>query len=256
MSRNFFKRIVARPTGGHVWMGLVLPAWVIAGFVVSQVVVGLVIAALRGAGVTFVDVNPAIFSTVVSAIVYLLLLVIVIGLPWIIKKYRTTSEELGFTRYPTWTDIVLAPAGFFVYMILSAIFTALAMSYLTFINFDQVQDTGFSQLGPQYEYLLAFATLVIVAPVAEEIIFRGYLLGKLRKHVPIWVAVLITSLLFAAVHLSWNVGIDVFALSLVLCLLRITTKSLWPAILLHMLKNGVAFYFLFINPYLLTTLGG
>jgi len=237
-------------------MALVLPAWVVAGFVVAQVVVGLVITALRGAGITFVDVNPAVFSTVISAIVYLLLLAIVIGLPWVVKKYRTTTEELGLNRYPTWTDIVLAPAGFFVYMIISAILTALAMSYLTFIDFNQVQDTGFSQLGPQYEYILAFATLVIIAPVAEEIIFRGYLLGKLRKHVPIWVAVLITSLLFGAVHLSWNVGIDVFALSLVLCLLRITSKSLWPSILLHMLKNGIAFYFLFINPYLLTTLGG
>ena len=237
-------------------MALVLPAWVVAGFIVAQVVVGLVLTALRGAGVTFADVNPAIFSTVTSAIVYLLLLVIVIGLPWIVKKYRTTAEEVGLSRLPTWTDIVLAPAGFFVYIILSAIFTALAMSYLTFIDFNQVQETGFSQLGPQYEYLLAFATLVIIAPVAEEIIFRGYLLGKLRKHVPIWIAILITSLLFGAVHLSWNVGIDVFALSLVLCLLRIASKSLWPSILLHMLKNGVAFYFLFINPYLLTTLGG
>jgi len=237
-------------------MALVLPAWVVAGFVVAQVLVGLVIAGLREVGVTFGDVNPAIFSTAISAIVYVLLLIIVIGLPWVIKKYRTTATELGLNRYPDWIDLLLAPGGFIVYIILSAILTSLAMSFLTFIDFNQVQETGFSQLGPQFEYILAFLSLVVIAPVAEEIIFRGYLLGKLRKHVAMWIAVLITSLLFAAVHLSWNVGIDVFALSLVLCVLRITTKSLWPSILLHMLKNGVAFYFLFINPFLLTTLGG
>jgi membrane protease YdiL (CAAX protease family) len=87
-------------------------------------------------------------------------------------------------------------------------------------------------------------------------LFRGYLLGKLRKYVPLWAAILVTSLLFGFVHGAWNVGIDVFALSIVLCLLRVWTKTLWAPILLHMLKNAVAFYLLFINPLLLGTLGG
>jgi len=88
------------------------------------------------------------------------------------------------------------------------------------------------------------------------VLFRGYLLSKLRRHVATWIAILITSLLFGLVHFAWNVGIDTFALGIVLCLVTIWTKSLWPAILIHMLKNGIAFYFLFINPTVLTTLGG
>ena len=98
--------------------------------------------------------------------------------------------------------------------------------------------------------------LVIIAPVAEELLFRGYLLGKLRKHAPLWVAILVTSVIFGAIHLAWNVGIDVFALSIVLCVVRVVSGSLWPSIMLHMLKNGLAFYLLFINPTVLSTLGG
>jgi len=237
-------------------MGILLPVWVVAGFVAAQVVIGQLLSLAHLLGISFSNVNQAIFSTVISVTIYLLTLLIVIGLPWVVKKYRTTRQELGLTRLPNWTDMLLAPLGFIIYILLSALFTYLAMTYLKFINFDQAQETGFSQLGQRYEYILAFVSLVVIAPIAEEILFRGYLLGKLRQHLSTWIAVLITSVVFAAVHLAWNVGIDVFALSLVLCVLRITSKSLWPSILLHMIKNGIAFYFLFINPYLLTTLGG
>ena len=103
---------------------------------------------------------------------------------------------------------------------------------------------------------MAFLTLVVIAPVAEETIFRGYLLGKLRKFVPVWLAILATSVLFGAVHGAWNLAIDTFALSVVMSLLRQNTGSLWASILLHMTKNGIAFYILFINPAILHTLGG
>jgi hypothetical protein len=72
----------------------------------------------------------------------------------------------------------------------------------------------------------------------------------------VWAAIIITSLLFGAVHGQWNVAIDVFVLSLVLCSLREVTGNIWAGVLLHMLKNGLAFYLLFINPSLLHTIGG
>ena len=94
--------------------------------------------------------------------------------------------------------------------------------------------------------MLAFITLVVIAPVAEEVLFRGYLYGKLKKYVPVWAAILITSALFGLIHGTWNVAVDTFALSIILCLLRESTGGIWASILLHMIKNGIAFYFLFI----------
>jgi membrane protease YdiL (CAAX protease family) len=67
---------------------------------------------------------------------------------------------------------------------------------------------------------------------------------------PVWVAIVITSALFGFIHGQWNVGIDVFALSVVLCSLREITGSIWAGILLHMLKNSVAFFIIFITPVL------
>ncbi len=244
------------PMKRKILMAIILPVWVLAAFLFAQLVISGILSGVSAVGVSFAGINGAVLNATIGSLIYVLSIVLVIGLPWLVLKSRTTAKEVGLHRLPSWLDIGITPLGFLAYLLLSALLLAFAQQFLTFIDFDQPQATGFDQISLQYEYILAFITLVVVAPIAEEVLFRGYLLGKLRKYTATWLAVLITSLLFALVHFAWNVGIDVFALSIVLCLVTIWSKSLWPAILLHMLKNFVAFYFLFINPTLLTTLGG
>lgn len=233
-----------------------LPVWVFVGFMLAQLLVVALIAGLQAGGISFEGVNEAVFNATGAGIIYALAIGIVIGLPVLIKKTRLKREELGLQRMPAWLDLVWAPLGMVVYLVLTTIVMSLAEQVLTFVDYTQTQDTGFTAIASQMEYVLAFFSLVILAPIAEEILFRGYLFGKLRKHAPVWVAILITSLLFAFVHFQWNVAIDVFVLSIVLCLLRLRTGSLWAPIVLHMIKNGIAFYLLFVNPGLISTLGG
>jgi len=238
------------------WMAIVLPLWVLAGLLAAQLVVTGALWALRALHIQIDGINQNIFMTIVAVLIYIICLVFVIGIPWLIWRSRVRLSDIGLNRLPTWTDILMAPAGMIIYFVISAFLMFLATSWLPWFDVSQAQDTGFSQLGQRYEYILAFLTLVIIAPIAEEILFRGYLLGKISKYMPVWLAILITSVLFGFVHGAWNLAIDTFALSVVLCLLRISTKSLWAPILLHTMKNSLAFYILFINPALLTTLGG
>lgn len=233
-----------------------LPLWVAFGFGVAGLTVDGLVFLLHKLGVTFELFNTTILNTVLAACVYLLTLAIVILLPYWIKKVHTTKKELGLWRLPSWTDIGLAPAGFVIYLLITAILAYVATLLIPAYDANQIQQTGFSRLTDHYEYILAFITLIIIAPVAEEVLFRGYLYGKLRSVAPVWVAVLVTSLLFGAVHGQWNVAVDVFALSLVLCSLREITGNVWAGILLHMLKNSIAFYLLFINPSVLNIMGG
>ena len=47
-------------------------------------------------------------------------------------------------------------------------------------------------------------------------------------------------------HGQWNVGVNVFAMSIVLCTLREITGTIYAGILLHMLKNTIAFVLVYI----------
>lgn len=235
-------------------LGLVL--WVAMSFGVAQLLLVLLVAGLVAVGVPLKMMNATMIQTVFAAVVYILTLVIVMGVPWWVKKSRTDKKELGLTRLPSWLDIVLAPAGFIMYMLATVIVTGLVTLLFQGFDINQAQETGFSNLSTQKEYYLAFATLVILAPLAEEILFRGYLYGKLRKYIPVWLTMLLVSVLFGVVHGQFNVAVDVFALSIILCTLREITGSIWAGVLLHMLKNAIAYYLLFINPSFLNIMGG
>ncbi len=252
MSQNSSNTVSAWKRVGYA---VGIPLWVFLGFMLAQAIVYVVIQILVFANVPLSESNPAVLKVSLNAVIYVLSLVIVIGVPALLKR-KTSRETLGLASPPKWYEFLAVPAAVIVYYLLTAIVTLLAMKFLPFIDFNQVQETGFNGVTQPFDIYMAFIGLVILAPVAEEILFRGYLLGKLRKYVPVWLAVLLTSALFAAVHGQWNVALDTFVLSIVLCVLRITTKSLWPSIMLHMLKNGFAFYLLFINPAFLSTLGG
>lgn len=238
------------------WVIIALPAWVFASFIAAQLLSTAFIWVLKTLGVPIGGLNENILNSIFAVVIYGLTFALVIGLPWLLKRRRVSQNDLGIQRLPTWTDIWMAPIGLVVYFILSSILILGATTLLPWFDVAQAQDTGFSGLSQRYEFILAFITLVVLAPVAEEILFRGYLFGLLKKYIPVWIAVVATSLLFGAIHGAWNVAFDTFALSIILCLLRLSTGSIWAPILVHMTKNAIAFYILFINPMLLNTLGG
>lgn len=256
MSVNFlakFKRanhpVDKRPLRARSLRSALLLVWMAAGFGLALLVLQALLYSLELFGVSLVDFDETLYKTSVMALLYALTAAIIIGVPWLVKRYRTSKEELGLTRLLSWGDIGLAPLALVVYFMLAWLLMAATQQIVPALDLTQVQETGFSGIQDYYyQYIVVMIALVVVAPIAEELLFRGYLYGKLRQLMPLWVAVLITSLAFGAVHGQWNVAIDVFALSLVLCSLREITGSIWAGILLHMLKNAIAYYALFIYP--------
>lgn len=113
------------------------------------------------------------------------------------------------------------------------------------LDLNQNQDIPFIDARGTFEMIVAFIALIIVAPVAEEIIYRGWLFGGLKKRLGVPLAMVLSSIGFALVHGQINVMIDTFVLGLILAWLYYYTKSIWPAVVLHALKNSIAFYVLF-----------
>lgn len=156
-----------------------------------------------------------------------------------------SKNEMGLNKLPTFVDIGLAPVGYVVYLVIAMVLTQL-MSLFAWFNVDQAQNVGFGYYVTSLDRIFALLAIVIIAPVAEELVMRGWLYGKIRSRWGVAVSMLIVSLLFAVLHGQWNVGVSVFALSLVLCGLREITGTIWSGMLLHILSNGIAFYLLYI----------
>jgi membrane protease YdiL (CAAX protease family) len=86
-------------------------------------------------------------------------------------------------------------------------------------------------------FLAFVASSVLVAPVFEELMFRGYLQNLWRHRWGLWTGVLLSAFMFGLWHLQNAVFAGVVGVAYSLVYLR--TRSLWPGTMLHALHNLV-----------------
>lgn len=167
----------------------------------------------------------------------------------VIRSRGLSLAAIGLGRKPKWSDIVKAIIGFLVFYALLIVVTTVVTFIIPSVSTNQTQDVGFNNLGGPMAHIFAFMALVILPPLGEEPLMRGYLYSGLRSRWKFYPAMILTSLLFGLAHLStgsgstalWIAGIDTFVLSVVLVYLREKTGALYACMLLHCLNNLVAF---------------
>ncbi|XVF53000.1 hypothetical protein PTKIN_Ptkin05aG0063200 [Pterospermum kingtungense] len=81
----------------------------------------------------------------------------------------------------------------------------------------------------------------ICAPVWEEIVFRGFLLPSLTKYMPVWCAILLSSVAFALAHFNVQRMLPLIFLGMVMGVVFARSRNLLPSMLLHSLWNGFVF---------------
>jgi uncharacterized protein len=106
----------------------------------------------------------------------------------------------------------------------------------------------FLALEAQDKVVLAifFFTASIAAPIFEEIMFRGFLLPSLTRYVPVWGAIVISSLVFALAHLSLSEVLPLAILGIVLGVVYTRSRNLLSSMLLHSLWNSGTLISLFV----------
>ena len=87
----------------------------------------------------------------------------------------------------------------------------------------------------------AIVTVVVMAPLFEEVIFRGVLLESTRVRYGVVAAWLLSSAIFGIVQVHPTVVVNAFVMGLVLAFIYLRTDSLWSAIILHAINNGIAY---------------
>lgn len=98
--------------------------------------------------------------------------------------------------------------------------------------------------GAMGEGVLGFLAGVIMAPIAEEIIFRGVLMrGLLRMRWHPWVAIVVSALVFALSHGTELQMFGTTIFGIITGWLYWRTKSLLPGMIMHIINNFIAFGF-------------
>ncbi|HEX7633006.1 MAG TPA: type II CAAX endopeptidase family protein, partial [Candidatus Saccharimonadales bacterium] len=175
------------------------------------------------------------------------------GIYLFLRRFKVSFAAIGLKK-PRWSDVGWGIGSVPFYIALYLLTVGVVSSLVSGLNVDQSQDIGFNDVHGIGPLILTYISLAVLPPITEEIMVRGFLYGSLKKAMPTIWAVLATSALFASAHLPeggaagplYIAALDTFVLSLVLIYLREKTGSLWASIILHAIKNSIAFVALFV----------
>lgn len=160
------------------------------------------------------------------------------GLCFVLTLYRTCGESLEIGKNITLTGIgeaiftgllLFFAINFVVSPILGGIFKS------SEINYTESVQSMFETPVP------TFFQLVVIAPLMEELIFRGFLLKRALRWRSTWTSILLVAAFFGLLHLSIVQGLSAMAAGIFLCLLYVRKQSVALCILAHSLFNGLAF---------------
>ncbi|MEQ9550201.1 MAG: CPBP family glutamic-type intramembrane protease [Coleofasciculus sp. G3-WIS-01] len=86
--------------------------------------------------------------------------------------------------------------------------------------------------------VIFFSTACIAAPLFEEFMFRGFLLPSLTRYMPVWGAIVTSSLIFAIAHLSLSEVLPLATLGIVLGVVYTRSRNLLAPMIVHSLWNS------------------
>jgi len=210
--------------------------WVILAFLLSAIAGFVVVLiwrpeAIMSGGSDMLKDGPLIsITTVASAVVQIGMLALAAKLArW------PASEYLGLVR-PAIRPALIAILILIVFLLgYDALTYLLGRDIVTPFQVDTYRTARDGGTLP-----LLWLTFVVVAPVAEEIMFRGFLFrGWVRSESSAIPAILVISLLFAAIHVQydWFGMLQVFFIGLLLAIARWRSGSTLLTILMHVLIN-------------------
>lgn len=137
----------------------------------------------------------------------------------------------------------------------NGIILAVGCAVLFYFLLDKFLDPIFESIFPKSEVnfqeqldslraapMTSFLRVCLIAPIVEEILIRGYILGGLSNKYGIILALLISSILFALLHFNMVQTLSALICGLILGILYIYTGSIFTCILAHALYNTISYF--------------
>ena len=130
--------------------------------------------------------------------------------------------------------------AFFVNIAISTLFNGI----LSFFGYSQPVSvsTGYESMFPNWAtFLIQLNTVAILPAICEEFLHRGVILNGL-KEIGIKKAILISSLMFGLLHFNINQFFYATILGMLMALVSVVSKSIYPAMIIHFINNAISVY--------------
>lgn len=171
---------------------------------------------------------------------------------WLIKKRKAELgpsylKKQGF-KSDSWKMILigLGTAGF-GNVLIGLIMEVLGDHALVNNSIDMVTQ-ALSATTP-FEMVIQFVLVVIMAPIIEEYLFRGFVFTETKRAFSLAASVVLNGLIFGLYHMNLLQGINTFFFGMVLSLVYYYRKNITDAIIVHMVNNLVAVSSMYIPQY-------
>jgi membrane protease YdiL (CAAX protease family) len=162
---------------------------------------------------------------------------------------RVVARDLRVLATRPWFTLLMVPSAVVAMMILTAIVVTAAGGVETSQN-----QAGLQALMQRVPAWLTAPVLVVIGPFVEEYLFRHLLIGKLSRRVNIWLCCILSTVLFAALHLvregiTFSALLPYLAMGATLVLVYVWTgKNLMFSYFVHAAKNLLAVIFIYAIP--------
>jgi len=211
-----------------VWAGFVA---LVAVFFVANIGYSLV-AGLSGADA---DDTPAWLDLAAALILQASLIAGALIAASLVKPVH--PWQFGLTSARFWPAVGWSVLGMVVFYLLAAAWVAII---------GEPEQSTAEDIGADESNLAllgAGVMFVVIAPVAEELFFRGFFYGSLRSRLNPVFAAIVCGVVFGSIHaLTGLEAVPILiALGIIFCLVREVTGSLYPCIALHALNNTFAY---------------
>jgi len=177
---------------------------VVVGTIIAGIPAALIADSLLNSGQNYEDNAMAYTVVLIPSMVVVEILFFVTAVWFGPRKYRQSLAALGLrkpTRGVWWLAGAMGFAG------VGLVYGYDAVSSMIGVKSQSTPDQVFDNAGP---FLVVAVGAVLLAPVIEEVFFRGFIFGALWRRRGWVFAALVSSLLFSVAHLSIY-GLPVFA---------------------------------------------
>ena len=169
--------------------------------------------------------------------------IIVIWAGWLLKRHGYLKLTVSYDRKTLSKNLLWLIVILIAFLYAESILSVLIGGFLNAEGAVQ-QQSGIVIGGQQ---LLSILNVIVMAPLAEEIVCRGAVYGGIRRKLGVVPSVILGGIVFGLIHFNGWISLVMMFMGMVMCVVYEKTGSLIYTIILHMINNAVSMFSMYLG---------